>query len=315
MPTTPTRERALELVDASPACVARHDKDAWLALFTEGAVVEDPVGSAPHRKGAGRRGHPPDDELGRFWDTFIAPNDIRFEVREDIVAGREVARDVLIHTRLSTGLELTVPSHLLYQLAGEAGALRIGRLAAHWELPRMSLQALRGGGRGLATMARLSLRMLRIQGLAGTLGYSRGMVDGVGRRGRDVVESVASAVAARDEGALAALFSGPGAEVEHPVDRSPDAPGEDGATAAPGRVSPARWLASLPAGARLSAADVTPAGWSVSFRFELAARGRRERGLAFLRLDRTSGRVASARFFVSEEPGADSRVDPGRAPR
>ncbi|MBI5491226.1 MAG: nuclear transport factor 2 family protein [Deltaproteobacteria bacterium] len=303
MPTTPTRERALELVDASPACVARHDKDAWLALFANGAVVEDPVGSAPHRKGAGRRGNPPDDELGRFWETFIAPNDIRFEVREDIVAGREVVRDVLIHTRLSTGLELAVPSHLLYELVEEAGVLRLGRLAAHWELPRMSLQALRAGGRGLVTMTRLSVRMLRIQGLAGTLGYSRGMLSGIGRPGRDAVEALASAVAARDEGALGALFVGSGVEVEHPV----------GGPA--GSSPPARWLQSLPAGTRLCAADVTPAGWSLSFRFELAARARREHGLAFLRFDRASGRIASARFFAAEDPGGVSRVDGDLAPR
>jgi hypothetical protein len=290
----------LAVVEASPACVARHDKQAWLALFADGAIVEDPVGSAPHRRGARVRGTPPDDELGRFWETFIAPNEIRFEVREDIVAGLEVVRDVIIHTRLSTGLEIRVPAHLLYELVEEGGSPRIRRLAAHWELPRLSGQALRSGWRGCATMVRLGGRMLRCQGLGGTLGYARGMVLGIGSRGRETVEALAAAVTARDEAVLRALFVAQDAFVEQP-------PG--------GRVPPVDWLRALPAGSRLEASDVAAAGWTASFRFVLGRAAGETSGIAFLAFDPPSRRLVSARFFVADrrpaEPEGAGLVDAG----
>lgn len=39
------------------------DRDGWLALFTDDAVLEDPVGSAPHE---GR------DAIAAFWDAVHA---------------------------------------------------------------------------------------------------------------------------------------------------------------------------------------------------------------------------------------------------
>ncbi|MBW2235721.1 MAG: nuclear transport factor 2 family protein, partial [Deltaproteobacteria bacterium] len=178
------RQRFLDAAKASPECVAKHDKAGWLALFAEDGVVEDPVGSAPNRKGRFRgRSRSGDDELGRFYETFIAPNEIRFEVLRDIVSGTEVVRDVLIHTTLSTGLQVSVPAYLIYEMTEEDGEIRIARLAAHWELPRLSLQTLRGGLQGWTSMLRLSGKMLRIQGVArGDEAAIAGLfVDGVAR--------------------------------------------------------------------------------------------------------------------------------------
>jgi steroid delta-isomerase len=38
----------LAVVERSPAHVAAHDRQDWLALFGDDALVEDPVGSPPH---------------------------------------------------------------------------------------------------------------------------------------------------------------------------------------------------------------------------------------------------------------------------
>jgi hypothetical protein len=46
------RKRCIETVMKSPAAVAAHDKAAWLSIFAELSVVEDPVGSKPHINGA-----------------------------------------------------------------------------------------------------------------------------------------------------------------------------------------------------------------------------------------------------------------------
>ena len=77
----------LRFVEGSPAAVGDHDKAAWLELFARYNIVEDPVGSRPHLSGvydgrSRRRGSGP---LARFWDTFIAPNQIRFQVDHDFV--------------------------------------------------------------------------------------------------------------------------------------------------------------------------------------------------------------------------------------
>ncbi|MGB0213112.1 nuclear transport factor 2 family protein, partial [Algiphilus sp.] len=133
-------EAMLACVRASPEAVAAHDKAAWLGLFADDAEVHDPVGSRGHR------GH---SAISRFYDTFIARNEIRFEVLAEGACDDIVFRDVVIHTRMGTGLTVAVPAHLRYQLvADDDGALRIRRLDAHWELRRMIGQSLHAGPRG-----------------------------------------------------------------------------------------------------------------------------------------------------------------------
>ncbi len=88
----------LATVARSPAAVAAGDRAAWVSIFAHFNIVEDPVGSRPHHSGifdakAGKRCQAP---LERFFDTFIAPNDIRFHVDRDIVCENHVVRDLTI---------------------------------------------------------------------------------------------------------------------------------------------------------------------------------------------------------------------------
>ncbi|MCT6631918.1 hypothetical protein, partial [Staphylococcus aureus] len=86
------------------------------------------IGSKPHN------GHA---EIDRFYETFIAPNALSFDVEKDIVGGEDrmtVVRDLHINTVMSTGVRIAVPMHIRYRLCEEEGALRIHRLYAHWEL-------------------------------------------------------------------------------------------------------------------------------------------------------------------------------------
>jgi hypothetical protein len=282
---TISRDRMLEAVEASPRRVAEHDKAGWLDLFARDAVVEDPVGSAPHRKGRRARGG--DDELGRFYETFIAPNEIGFEVLEDLVAGAEVVRDVRIHTKLSTGLEIAVPAYLVYELVEEGGEVRIARLAAHWELARLSAQALRSGAAGLTTMAVLGARMLRLQGVIGVLGYSQGMLAGIGRRGVRAAEALAEAASRRDHAAAASLLKRAGPCVAYPVGAS--------------LMTPAELLAALPEGARLRLERPLSAGWVTCARYELAPPGAAapDRGVVCVHFDQPTRRIDRVRFFRS----------------
>lgn len=180
-------EAMLACVRASPEAVAAHNRAAWLGLFAEDAEIHDPVGSHAHSG---------PETIARFYDTFIAPNDVRFEVAHELACGDTVIRDVVIHTRMATGLELGVPAHIRYELTGSEDALRVRRLCAHWELPQMIGQSLRAGIKGMRSHAALSSHMLRHQGLGGMLGFMRAS-GGVGSRGKT-----------RAEGCLRALRDG-----------------------------------------------------------------------------------------------------------
>lgn len=183
---TVSARELLDLVHRSPAAVAVHDKNAWLGLFAARHVVEDPVGGRPvlgglyDRRSRVRGGAP----LARFWDTFIAPNDIRFHVEhEDIVSGLDVVRDVTIETRLGGGVVAKAPMHLLYETTLDEGAPRIRRIAAHWEVGPMFAQVAGVDRANLVVAATMSARMLRLQGLGGSLALGLA-VRSVGERGK-----------------------------------------------------------------------------------------------------------------------------------
>jgi hypothetical protein len=260
----------LSLARESPTRVAVHDRPGWLSLFANEAVVEDPVGSAPHRRQAGAAADP----LSRFYDTFIGPNQVAMDTRLDVVHPKrqEVVRDVIIHTRLSTGLAVDVHAYLLYELIEEAGRLRIARLAAHWELPAMSLQVLGRGLPGLWTMNKITLHMLRIQGVGGVLGYLRGMIAGVFGRGRRTVAELAQALTAQDLAGVRALFQSD-ATIE--VSESLAGPTGPSSSASP-EPSPLsggleRLTALLPTGYTWVVSSPLASGNTVAFRYALSA--------------------------------------------
>lgn len=178
----------ITLINASPEAVANHDKEAWLGLFTRDAEVHDPVGS---------RAHAGEQAISRFYDTFIAPNHIAFDVEHDVVDGDTVVRDLVIETTLSTGLQIGVPTHIRYELSEEDDQLKIRRLFAHWELRRMVWQTLATGWLGWATYAKLSVHMLKCQGLSGVLGFMSGFL-GVGSRGKKHAENLLAAISRND---------------------------------------------------------------------------------------------------------------------
>lgn len=158
--STPSAAEVMAVVRLSPALVAVHDKSGWLDLFSSDHVVEDPVGSRPV-PGT----HPGD--LRRFWDAFIAPNQIEFEVANDWVDGFEAVRDVVIVTTLRPGVMLRTPAHLLYETVFENGVLKVRRMAAHWE-PRGSYRQLMRPSR-----AHLRAAMVQFAHLIRTLGIGQ----------------------------------------------------------------------------------------------------------------------------------------------
>ena len=53
--------------------VAARDKEAWLANFTDDAIVQDPIG--PSFLDPAGKGHRGKEAISAFWDKAIAPTD------------------------------------------------------------------------------------------------------------------------------------------------------------------------------------------------------------------------------------------------
>jgi len=192
---------------ASPEAVARHDRPAWIGLFSRHAVIEDPVGSRPHQSGlsdrrSGVRGAGP---IERFYDTFIGPNEITFHVAHDIVAGPLVVRDLEIELVMAEGVTVRVPMHLVYEITTEDGRLKICHLRAHWEMLPMVRQVLSKGWPGGMVLNRLGLRLIATQGLGGVFGFSRAVL-GMHAAGKRALLRFVDAVNRQDGATLTALF-------------------------------------------------------------------------------------------------------------
>lgn len=117
--------RSIRAVDAG-------DKDAWLALFAEDGVVQDPVGpSGFDPEGKGHHGH---DGIAKFWDMAIA-NVERFEfvIRDSHACGDEVANVGTITSFLPGGYRVDTDLVMLYRV-NEQG--KVQSLRAFWETER-----------------------------------------------------------------------------------------------------------------------------------------------------------------------------------
>ncbi|MDI1430075.1 nuclear transport factor 2 family protein [Polyangium sorediatum] len=276
-----SRDDVLAVVKRSPDRVAAHDKEGWVGLFTHGAVVEDPVGGPPARKGADPRDG--DDELGRFYDVYIAPNEVRFEVLADVVQGLTVVRDVNITTRTPNGARVELPAYLIYELGEVDSVLRVQRMRAFWELRGVTMSALKGGPTTLIAMTGLTARMLRIQGFSNVSTYLEGLWRGMFERGHAAAEEFARAIRERDLAGLRGLFADdePRIEIE---------PGK--------RHSPRSVFDALGPGASLEVEAPISAGFFTAFRCTLTAHGARRSGVGLFEFDPHTRFCTSARLYL-----------------
>jgi hypothetical protein len=273
----PDRSVLLDTAMNSPRAVASHDRDAWLGLFADCHIVEDPVGSKPHFGGVfdvatGVRGR---GALERFFDTFIAPNNIVFHVDRDMVCDYHVVRDLTIEIHMAPTVITRVPMHLLYELVEQRGQLKIQRLAAHWELGPMLRQTAQPTLAHLRVNNALGARMFKLQGLSGVGGFMRAL-SSVGENGKAVVHRLGHALTQGDTKASLALFT-TDATVAFPYGTEPIAP--------PTLLSVCR---------QLSFTKMLAAGDAVTASFTL---NNEHRGVAFFYFNRRSLRISRAVFY------------------
>ncbi|MFN8544417.1 MAG: nuclear transport factor 2 family protein [Candidatus Binatia bacterium] len=116
----------------SMRAVQAKDRAAWVALFADDAVIEDPVGTSPiDPTGLGQRGKA---AIGAFWDHHIGPNQIAFDIRGSYAAGDECANVGAITTTMPSGMQAVAEGVFVYKVnaAGQLVSLR-----AFWEFERM----------------------------------------------------------------------------------------------------------------------------------------------------------------------------------
>jgi steroid Delta-isomerase len=120
----------------SREAVMAKDKEAWLAVFADDAIVEDPIGPSHFDpEGKGHRGR---DEISAFWDKAIAPTDtIEFDFRDTFQCGNEEANIGAILITMG-GYRITTDGVFTYKANDEG---KLVALRAYWEVDRAAATA------------------------------------------------------------------------------------------------------------------------------------------------------------------------------
>jgi steroid Delta-isomerase len=132
---------ARQLGIRSRAAVSAGDRDGWLALFSDDAIVQDPIGPSPFDPdGTGHRGI---EAIATFYDTVIANSEaITFDFTASYLCGDEVAEVGTIRTTLAGGTHEAVV-HGVYTYRSN-GAGKIAALRTYWEFDAVQLVELEG---------------------------------------------------------------------------------------------------------------------------------------------------------------------------
>ena len=125
-----TSARAASL--RSRAAVQAVDKAAWLAIFADDAVIQDPVGVSPlDETGLGHQGI---DAISAFWDNVIAPNPPRMDLISSQAGGNEVANVLTITSTFADGSTVSGGLVAIYKVREDGKVLS---LRAFWEFDQL----------------------------------------------------------------------------------------------------------------------------------------------------------------------------------
>jgi len=112
-----------------------HDKEGWLAVFADDAIVEDPIG--PSHFDPEGKGHSGKEAIAKFYDMAIAPSELTFDFEKTYVCGNEEANVGRIVIR-AAGYEVVAEGVFTYRVNDEG---KIAALRAYWELDKATASA------------------------------------------------------------------------------------------------------------------------------------------------------------------------------
>jgi steroid delta-isomerase len=112
-----------------------HDKEAWLSVFADDAIVEDPIG--PSHFDPEGRGHRGKEAIAEFYDMAIAPSQLEFHFDKTYVCGDEEANvgHIVIE---SSGYRVVAEGVFTYRVNAEGKMIA---LRAFWELDNATASA------------------------------------------------------------------------------------------------------------------------------------------------------------------------------
>lgn len=104
------------------------DKEAWLALYTDDAVVSDPVGVSPMDPSG--EGHKGKAAIEAFWDAIIGPSNLEIVVEKRWTSGdHRCCVSQVAHNDMGNGVVTQVDMLAIYDVNEEG---KITAMAANW---------------------------------------------------------------------------------------------------------------------------------------------------------------------------------------
>ena len=117
--------------EKSRAAVASGDREAWLALWADDAIIEDPIGVSPiDPTGEGQRGK---EAIAKFWDEVIRRDPktrITFDYHTQYCVGDECACVGSLTNHFPDGSSFEVNGVFVYRVNAEGQLLS---LRTYWE--------------------------------------------------------------------------------------------------------------------------------------------------------------------------------------
>lgn len=115
--------------------VKAKNKNGWLDLFAEDAVVEDPVGISPlDPTGLGHKGR---EAIAAFWDLAIAVGEIEFELLASHPCVYECANVAKLTKKLTDDIHIHTELVIVYRV-NDGGM--IVSLKAYWDYDKVQEQ-------------------------------------------------------------------------------------------------------------------------------------------------------------------------------
>ena len=109
------------------------NKQAWLDLFADDAVVRDPIGkSVLDPEGNGHRGKA---AITAFWDNVIGSQSLDFRIRESHPSGEYWCANVATLTSKPAGGEPMTTDLVIAYEANDAG--KLVSLTAYWDIKKV----------------------------------------------------------------------------------------------------------------------------------------------------------------------------------
>ena len=128
------KTKAQELGFLSRDYAVAKDKQNWLDLFAENAIVQDPIGKSPLDPDG--NGHKGKEAIEKFYDTVIANGNIEFNILESIPCADECANFAEIKNIIGNE-KIETKMIVIYRVNSDD---KIVSLRAFWDYQKMEDQ-------------------------------------------------------------------------------------------------------------------------------------------------------------------------------